>query len=98
MAITATRVTLNGQVFIVETDAETGELIRRVKAKALEQPLKVRLQEELRDYVYDWFMWRAFVDEAEARGEPAQAVQDGRDLEDNLYQRTRDVYVEWMSA
>jgi hypothetical protein len=98
MAVTATRETVNGMVFVIETD--DGVVLRRFPAPLDSQPVKTRRRAELRERIEEWHLFKAFVDEAAlpVHGENAGAIATGRTQQEALYQAARTAYIEWLNA
>lgn len=90
----------SGVLYIEERDGDTNALIRRVRAGDSSQTLKALRRIELRERVQDWFMFKAFVDEAAlpVHGEPAGAISTGRTQQEALYQAARSAYLDWMNT
>lgn len=95
MAVTSAQVTINGRTYIVERDADTDVLIRRVPLPAESAPLKEQLEDQMRGQAQDLIVWNHFIEQAIARGEPAGAITEIRALETQLYNRVKDTYLEW---
>ncbi|MGE3075477.1 MAG: hypothetical protein AB7N24_17310 [Dehalococcoidia bacterium] len=100
MPISTARLTVAGVVYVVEVDTETNEILRRFRVPNDQQPVKTRRRSELRERIEEWFMFKAFVDEAAlpAHGENAGAIATGRTQQEALYQAARDAYIDWLNA
>jgi hypothetical protein len=99
MPVVSTSETVGGVLYVVERDVDTNALLRRIVAARDDQPLKARLRLELEDAIDDLFRVKNFVDYAVAKADvPAAAITEGRALEAALYQRAKDVFVEWRDA
>ena len=98
MAISATQQTIAGVIYQVESDGVT--LVRRYRLAHDQQPLKTRRRSELREAVEEWFMFKAFVDEAALpiHGEPGSAITTGRTQQEALYQAARSAYLDWLNT
>ena len=96
MAVTGTQTTINGVTYHVET--ENGEILRRFRIPFDQQPLKTRRRAELRECIEEWWLFRAFVDEAVVHSEPAGAITTGRTQQEALYQAARSAYLDWLNA
>lgn len=95
MAVNSVTATINGRTFVVERDTDTNVLIRRVPVPVAAAPLKERLEEEMRAAAKDLQVWNHFIEQAIARGEPPAAITEVRALETQLYNRVKDIYLEW---
>lgn len=101
MSIQSTTVAdATGLVYSVDTDTETGKVIRRVRLAFDLQPEKSRRRLELRERIEEWHLFKAFVDEAAlpVHGENAGAIATGRAQQEALYQAARTAYIEWLNA
>jgi hypothetical protein len=100
MPVRSTTVTIGGTTFTEERDVDTNALLRRFRATFDVQSEKTRRRIELRERVEEWFMFKAFVDEAAlpAHGEPAGAISTGRTQQEALYQAARSAYLDWMNT
>lgn len=98
MPVVQTQTTINGVTFNVET--EDGVIIRRFRLPLDQQPVKTRRRAELRERIEEWFMFKAFVDEAAlpVHGENAGAISTGRTQQEALYQAARSAYIDWLNA
>jgi hypothetical protein len=92
------RETINGVLYQLETDADTNEVLRRIRLPFDSQPAKTRRRAELRERIEEWHLFKAFVDEAALHGEPAGAIATGRAQQEALYQSARSAYLDWMNA
>ena len=95
MAVTSAQVIINGRTYIVERDADTDVLIRRVPLSYEEAPIKEKLEDEMRSQASDLHDFNHVIEQAIARGEPGAAITELRALETQLYQRFKDTYLEW---
>lgn len=84
----------------VETDIDSGVVIRRFQLPLDQQPLKTRRRAELKERVEEWFMFKSFVDEAAlpVHGENAGAISAGRTQQEALYQAARSAYIDWLNT
>ena len=95
MAVTSARVTVNGRTYIVERDADTDELIRRIEAPAGTASLKEQLEDLMRGQASDLHDFNHVIDQAIARGELPAVITELRALETQLYERFKATYLEW---
>lgn len=95
MAVKTVTVTVNGRTYVVERDADSNVLIRRYPLPEEQRPLKERLEDEMRAAAQDLIVWNHFIEQAIARGESAGAITEVRALETQLYNRVKDIYLEW---
>ena len=95
MAVKSVRETINGRTYIVERDADTDELIRRIEAPAGTATLKEQLEDLMRSQSADLHDFNHVIEQAIARGELPAAITELRALETQLYDRFKATYLEW---
>lgn len=78
-----------GVVLIEERDGDTDAIIRRFRAP--EQPLKARLEEQMREGYEDWQRWKNTHAEAVARANPPVVINA-------LLNRTNAAWQDYMQA
>lgn len=93
-------VTVGGITYNVETDIDSGVALRRIRLPLDQQPVKTRRRAELKERIEEWFMFKAFVDEAAlpVHGENAGAISTGRTQQEALYQAVRAAYIDWLNT
>lgn len=90
----------SGVAYVEERDSVSNALLRRFRAAESEQSGKALRRLELRERIEEWFMFKAFVDEAAlpVHGENAGAITTGRTQQEALYQAARSAYIDWLNT
>ena len=88
----------SGATIVEERDVDTGALLRRFRAHADSQPLKVRLEHEMTERYEDWLRWKTTRVEAQARGLAAGIITALTNRENAAWTDYAAAVNEWRQA
>lgn len=88
----------SGATIVEERDVDTNALLRRFRAQADVQPLKVRLEEEMAERYGDWLRWKTTRVEAQARGVAAVVITALTNRENAAWAQYATAIQEWRTA